>query len=262
MDKTVIVRGGGDLASGTIYKLWQNNYKVLVLEISAPSAIRRKVSFCECIYQDSVCVENATAVKVNNLDEIKKAWQNNQIPVAIDPKAEWIKSLKPDIVIDAVLAKKNLGMTKDLAPLTIALGPGFEAGNDVDVVIETMRGDTLGKIITKGFAMENTGIPGVIAGYSKERVIHSPCAGIINNKAAIGDIVKADQIIAEVQGDVTMPIKATIDGRLRGLIRNNYSVSKGFKIADIDPRLDENWELISDKAQTIANSVLEVIKAN
>lgn len=164
--------------------------------------------------------------------------------------------------MDAILAKKNLGTTKDMAPLTIGLGPGFCAGADVDAVIETKRGHNLGRIIRQGSAYPNTGIPGIIGGYGAERVIHAPAAGRMKNRSKIGDIVEAGQVLAVIEGeDGSTEVSATIDGLLRGLIRDDYPVTKGFKIADIDPRKEElaNCFTISDKARCIAGSVLEVI---
>ena len=179
----------------------------------------------------------------------------------IDPKGEMIKQLHPIAVVDAILAKKNLGTTRDMAPITIALGPGFTAGEDVDVVIETMRGHRLGRIIKEGSAIPNTGIPGVIKGFGKERVIHSPAAGIMHNRSRIGDIVEKDQIIAMVD---EMPVYASLTGVLRGIIRDGYKVPKGMKLADIDPRKEQkkNCNTISDKARCIAGSVVEVLMAN
>ena len=172
-----------------------------------------------------------------------------------------MKELRPDALIDAILAKKNLGTNREMAPLTVALGPGFEAGIDVDYVIETQRGHRLGRVIEKGTAEPNTGIPGVIAGYGKERVIHSPAAGIIHNRSKIGDIVEKNQILAMV-GET--PVYASLTGVLRGIIRDGYEVPEGMKIADIDPRKEQkkNCDTISDKARCIAGSVVEVLLEN
>lgn len=171
-------------------------------------------------------------------------------------------ALRPAVVVDAILAKKNLGTTKEMAPLVIALGPGFTAGEDVDVVIETKRGHNLGRVIRSGSAVPNTGIPGIIGGYGKERVMHAQAEGILRNVASIGDIVEARAVIAEIETEKgTVPVEASLSGLLRGLIRDGYPVTKGFKIADIDPRKEElqNCFTISDKARCIAGSVLEVI---
>ena len=254
----VIVRGGGDLASGTIQKLHRSGFKVLVLEVAKPTCIRRNVSFSEAIYEKEVEIEGIKAIHVGSLSEIENAWSNKKIPVIVDEEGKSIKEIKPKIVVDAIIAKKNMGTTRDMADITIALGPGFTAGEDVDVVIETSRGHNLGRLIFNGQALKNTGIPGNIMGFSKERVIYSPCQGIMRNILGIGAIVTEDEVIAYV-GDTE--VKATITGILRGILRNGSTVTKGFKIADIDPRLSEkiNCYTISDKARSIAGGVLEAI---
>ena len=254
----VIIRGGGDLASGTIQKLHRCGFRVLVLEVSNPTCIRRDVSFSEAVCLGEVEIEGIRAIHVHSLSEIENAWGNKIVPVIIDEKGKYIKIIKPKIVVDAIIAKRNLGTTRDMADIIIALGPGFIAGDDVDVVIETSRGHNLGRLIFKGGAAKNTGIPGTIMGYSKERVIYSPCAGIMKNILDIGDIVEKDEIIAYI-GETE--VKATIPGLLRGILRNGSIVPKGFKIADIDPRLSEkmNCYTISDKARSIAGGVLEAI---
>lgn len=254
----VIVRGGGDLATGTIQKLYRSGFSVLVLEVPRPTSIRRSVSFSEAVYEREVEIEGITATHVYSLSEIEDAWTNKKIPVIIDPEGKYILKIKPKIVVDAIIAKKNMGTTKDMADITIALGPGFTAGKDVDIVIETSRGHNLGRLILSGKAKENTGIPGSIMGYSKERVIHSPCAGIMKNLSHIDAVVQKDEVIAYV-GET--PVKATISGLLRGLLRSGSDVPNGFKIADIDPRVSEkmNCYTISDKSRSIAGGVLEAI---
>lgn len=261
-DALILVRGGGDLATGTIHRLWSAGLRVLVLEAEHPAAIRRQVSLCEAVYEGEATVEGLRAVRIEALAQAEEVWNQNAVPVLVDPKGESIAQARPDVLVDAILAKKNLGTTKDMAPLTIGLGPGFCAGEDVDVVIETKRGHNLGRIIRQGSAYPNTGIPGIIGGYGAERVIHAPAAGRMKNRSKIGDIVEAGQVLAVIEGeDGSTEVSATIDGLLRGLIRDDYPVTKGFKIADIDPRKEElaNCFTISDKARCIAGSVLEVI---
>lgn len=266
----VVVRGGGDIATGTIYKLVKCGFAVLVLEIENPSAIRRNVAFCEAVYEGKMQVEDMNCYRAENLNQAKEIMRTGSPALLIDPSGECIRQLKEMsdgewnyiALVDAILAKKNLGTTKDMAPLTIGLGPGFCAGADVDVVIETKRGHNLGRIIRQGSAYPNTGIPGIIGGYGAERVIHAPAAGRMKNRSKIGDIVEAGQVLAVIEGeDGSTEVSATIDGLLRGLIRDDYPVTKGFKIADIDPRKEElaNCFTISDKARCIAGSVLEVI---
>lgn len=260
----IIVRGGGDIASGTIAKLYNSGFSVLILEIPTPSAIRRNVAFSEAVYEKTQTLEGITCYLAEDITQAMQYLKENKLTLLVDPDAASIKEFKPMAVIDAILAKKNLGTSRDMAPITIALGPGFQAGSDVDAVIETMRGHNLGRILYSGAATPNTGIPGNIGGYDKERVIHSEAAGILQNVCHITDSVKKGQVIANIQTDTKLiPIHATIDGLLRGLIRDGYPVTKGFKIADIDPRLEQynNCFTISDKARCIAGGVLEALLA-
>lgn len=270
----IVVRGAGDLATGTIHRLKKAGFRLLVLEAEHPAAIRRQVALSEAVYAGSARVEDVEAVRMdvdlaekkNRKElleqEMERIWKKDGVPVLVDPAGLSIAALRPAVVVDAILAKKNLGTTKEMAPLVIALGPGFTAGEDVDVVIETKRGHNLGRVIRSGSAVPNTGIPGIIGGYGKERVMHAQAEGILRNAASIGDIVEARAVIAEIETENgIVPVEASLSGLLRGLIRDGYPVTKGFKIADIDPRQEElqNCFTISDKARCIAGSVLEVI---
>lgn len=270
----IVVRGAGDLATGTIHRLKKAGFRLLVLEAEHPAAIRRQVALSEAVYAGSARVEDVEAVRMdvdlaekkNRKEllepEMERIWKKDGVPVLVDPAGLSIAALRPAVVVDAILAKKNLGTTKEMAPLVIVLGPGFTAGEDVDVVIETKRGHNLGRVIRSGSAVPNTGIPGIIGGYGKERVMHAQAEGILRNAASIGDIVEARAVIAEIETENgTVPVEASLSGLLRGLIRDGYPVTKGFKIADIDPRKEElqNCFTISDKARCIAGSVLEVI---
>lgn len=263
MRDLIIVRGGGDIATGTIYKLVKSGFHVLILEIAHPSAIRRNVAFSEAVYEEKWQVEDMTCHLAHDIKEAEQIMEAGNPALMIDPKGEMIKQLHPIAVVDAILAKKNLGTTRDMAPITIALGPGFTAGEDVDVVIETMRGHRLGRIIKEGSAIPNTGIPGVIKGFGKERVIHSPAKGILRNICHITDMVSKGQLLAKIETPegTIVDVPASMDGLLRGLIRDGYPVTKGFKIADIDPRAEEydNCFTISDKARCIAGGVLEAL---
>ena len=262
MKNLIIVRGGGDLATGTIYKLKKSGFPVLILEVPNPSAIRRNVAFCEAVYQGTQTVEDMTCYLVKSVEQAEQFINEGKLCVLVDPMGESIARLKPLAVIDAILAKKNLGTNRNMAPITLALGPGFAAGEDVDAVIETKRGHNLGRVLWEGTAAPNTGIPGVIGGYGKERVIHCPAKGILRNVKKITDTVSKGEVIAVVETeDGNVPVEATLDGILRGLIRDGYPVNPGFKMADIDPRLDEleNCFTISDKARCIAGGVLEAI---
>lgn len=262
MKDLILVRGGGDLASGTIHKLHKCGFPVLVLETASPSAIRRNVAFSEAVYQGSQQVEDVTCHLAASLQEAENLLREGKLAILVDPEGRAIFHLKPLAVVDAILAKRNLGTRRDMAPITVGLGPGFTAGLDVDAVIETKRGHNLGRVLWQGCAAPNTGIPGLIAGYGKERVIHSPAAGTLRNVCRITDIVRRGQVIAQVEtADGPVPVTATLDGLLRGLIRDGYPVTEGFKIADIDPRAEEyqNCFTISDKARCIAGGVLEAI---
>ena len=262
MKDLIIVRGGGDLATGTIYKLKKSGFPVLILETANPSAIRRNVAFCEAVYQGSQTVEDMTCHLAVSPAQARQFLSEGRLVVLVDPAGEAIRELKPLAVVDAILAKKNLGTNRDMAPITVALGPGFVAGRDVDAVIETKRGHNLGRVLREGSAAPNTGIPGIIGGYGKERVIHCPAEGILRNVKKITDTVSKGEVIAVVEtGTGTVPVEATLDGILRGLIRDGYPVRVGFKMADIDPRAEEynNCFTISDKARCIAGGVLEAI---
>jgi xanthine dehydrogenase accessory factor len=296
----IICRGAGDLATGIIHRLHRAGHRVIALETDYPAAIRRQVSFCEAVYDGSAVVEGVTARLVPALADaetdtetysgendtpaahiVSEKWDSSaieavleagEVPLLIDQKGESIALLKPDVVVDAIIAKKNLGTTIDMAPLVIGVGPGFTAGQDVHLVIESMRGHNLARIITDGMAQPNTGVPGNIADFTSERVIHAPAAGYIHDVRKIGDIVQKGDEIARIYPDKEsydnalseyVSVNATITGIIRGLIREGYYFRKGFKIADIDPRESEltNCFTISDKARSIAGSVLEAVSA-
>lgn len=270
----VIVRGGGDLATGVIQALQRAGFQLLALEVPDPSAIRRQVALSEAVYDGSAVVEDITARLCRSGQAIEKAWRSGEVPILIDPQGESIAELKPWAVVDAILAKKNVGTTRNMAPHTIALGPGFTAGVDVDVVIETKRGHNLGRLIYKGEAAPNTGIPGMIAGFGKERVIHSPSSGYFYGLTVIGDMVEKGRPIGVITQEALpdgvkpavamgIPVPATLTGLLRGMIRSTYPVVSGFKIADIDPRKDElkNCFTISDKARCLGGAVLTALCA-
>ena len=262
MKDLIVVRGGGDLATGTIYKLKKCGFPVLILEVANPSAIRRNVAFCEAVYQGTQTVEDMTCYLAESLEQARQFLCEGKLTVLVDPTGESIPTWNPLAVVDAILAKKNLGTNRNMAPITVALGPGFTAGEDVDAVIETQRGHKLGKVLWAGTAADNTGIPGIIGGYGKERVIHCPAKGILRNAKKITDTVSKGEVIARVETENgAVPVEATLDGILRGLIRDGYPVNVGFKMADIDPRIDEydNCFTISDKARCIAGGVLEAI---
>lgn len=257
--RPIIVRGAGDLATATILKLHRAGFKVIALEIEKPTVIRRSVSFAQAMYDGEYTVEDTTAVKCNkdDIENIYKQLSDNKVVVVADTQATLVKKIKPLILVDAILAKKNMGTKIDDAPLVIALGPGFEVNKDCHCIIETKRGHYVGNVLYSGKAIKNSGIPGIIGGYGKERVIHSPVEGTWHNVKELGDIIKKGDIIAKV--DET-EIPATIDGKLRGLLTEGLYVPKGFKVADIDPRGEEADHLsVSDKGRNIAGGVLSAI---
>lgn len=258
MSDLVIVRGGGDIASGVIQKFHRSGFRVLVLETEKPSFIRREVCYGEVVYEKEIILEESKAILAHKIDEIDNILDRGNIAVIVDPYGDAIRKLKPLAVIDAILAKKNLGTNICMAPITIGIGPGFSAGKDVDIVIETMRGHDLGRLIFSGEAKKNTGIPGVVKGYGKERVIYSEVNGIIKNIKEIGDLVEKGEVVALIDNT---EVRSPLTGVLRGLIRDGYQVPKGFKIGDIDPRKGEqqNCHTISDKARNIGGSALEAV---
>lgn len=268
----IICRGGGDLATGIVHRLFRAGFPVLVLETDSPAAIRRQVSFSEAVYDGTATVEGVTAERIASADRasVNHMLEEGRVPLLVDPEGSSIPLLKPDIVVDAIIAKKNLGTAKEMAPLVIGVGPGFTAGEDVDLVVESMRGHNLARIFTTGSALPNTGIPGNIGGFTKERVLHAETAGYMKNIRQIGDIVEKGEEIARIYEKMTedgtfsgsyVSVEASISGMIRGLIREGYHFQKGFKIADIDPRESElaNCFTISDKARSIGGSVLEAV---
>ena len=268
----IICRGGGDLATGIVHRLFRAGFPVLVLETDSPAAIRRQVSFSEAVYDGTATVEGVTAERIASADRasVNHVLEEGRVPLLVDPEGSSIPLLKPDIVVDAIIAKKNLGTAKEMAPLVIGVGPGFTAGEDVDLVVESMRGHNLARIFTTGSALPNTGIPGNIGGFTKERVLHAEAAGYMKNIRQIGDIVEKGEESARIYEKMTedgtfsgsyVSVEASISGIIRGLIREGYHFQKGFKIADIDPRESElaNCFTISDKARSIGGSVLEAV---
>lgn len=257
MDMLVLVKGAGDLATGAAHKLHRCGFKVVMTEIPQPTVIRRTVSFAEAVYEGVQVVDGATARLVKSEVDAKAVLENSEIPVLIDPTAERSLRLKPDVVVDAVIAKQNTGTRIDDAPLVIALGPGFKAGQDAHAVVETQRGHDLGKVILDGCALPNTSVPGMIGGYARERLVRAPADGVFEPTAEIGSHVTQGQIVGYVGCN---PVKVEIPGVLRGLLRDGLRVSKGMKIGDVDPRDHvEHCYSISDKARCIAGGVLEAV---
>ncbi|MDO9544107.1 MAG: selenium-dependent molybdenum cofactor biosynthesis protein YqeB [Synergistaceae bacterium] len=257
-NKLAIVRGGGDLATGTIYRLWKAGYAVLSLEIETPLVVRRTVSVASAVFDGSTVIEDMEAVRIDSMNDF--SFDRSRISVLVDPEGESISILKPDILVDAIMAKRNLGTNKGMAPLVIGIGPGFSAPGDVDAVIETKRGHWLGRVIRNGSAIPNTGVPGLIKGYTIERLLRSPGEGYVIPVKSIGDSVIPGDVVAHVE---CLPVCSQIEGIVRGLIHPSVKVKKGLKIGDIDPRGErEHCFSITDKALAIAGGVLEVIMSS
>ena len=242
------------MATGVVQKFFRAGFNVIILEVEEPTAIRRSVALCEAVYDGLAQVEDVICRKINALDELADCWKAGHVPLLIDPDGDSIGKIAPAAVIDVILAKRNLGTSMEMAPITIALGPGFYAGKDVHAVVETERGHDLGRLILNGCAKPNTGIPGEIGGKSEERVLRAPVEGIVSGKKNIGDIAQKHEPIITVNGRAVL---APFTGLVRGIIRDGMSVPKGMKIADIDPRTDIDTKTISDKARNLGGAALE-----
>jgi len=255
---TIAIKGAGEMASAVAWRLYMANFKkILMLETANPLAVRREVSFCEALHDGSQTVEGVKAVMAGSIEDIHSEWEQGRIAVTADPQWLLLEQLRPKVLVDAILAKKNLGTRMMDAELVIGLGPGFDAGSDVHLVIETNRGHDLGRIITAGSAEANSGVPGTIAGFAEERVLRAPAAGHFKTARSIGDLVIADEIIGTVAGQ---KLSSRIDGVLRGLIRSETTVTRGLKIGDVDPRGKKQYCFtISEKARAIGGSVLEAV---
>ncbi len=256
--KIICIKSAGEMASAVAWRLYQAHFRrIFMLEVPRPLAVRRRVAFSETIYTNCQTIETVTAVKAADIIAVTAAWAKGHIPVLVDPGGETIAALQPDVIIDAILAKKNLGTHLTQAPLVIGLGPGFDAGQDVHIVIETNRGHDLGRIITSGPAQPNTGIPGNIAGYARRRVLRAPRGGRFQTQMDIGRPVKRGDIIGTVDDQA---VCAEIDGVIRGLVRSGIDVSRHMKLGDIDPRgITAYCDTISDKARAISGSVIEAV---
>lgn len=253
----VLIRGAGDLATGIALRLFRSHLRVVMTDLPQPTAIRRTVCFSQAILYGSYQVEDVTAERAETEDDVRRILSAGQIPVLADPRAVCRAWLRPDVVVDAILAKKNLGTAITDAPLVIGVGPGFCAGKDCHAVIETMRGHTLGRVLYEGSPLPNTGVPGVIAGYAAERVLRAPAAGVFEPKLEIGAQVKKGDVAAVVDGK---PMLCRIDGCLRGLMQEGAVVFKGMKCGDVDPRgIPDNCTTASDKAIAVGGGVLEAI---
>jgi xanthine dehydrogenase accessory factor len=253
----VVIKGAGDLASGIALRLHHAGFEIAMTEIEAPIAVRRTVCFSQAVYEGRKQVEDTTAVLVSDEAGMRRAFKEKNIAVFIDPDAVIVRRFKPAALIDAIMAKKNTSGVITDAPVVIGVGPGFTAGVDCHAVIETQRGHTLGRVITEGCALPNTGIPGDIGGYTIERLLRSPADGVFEAIAAIGDRVKKGDTVALVEG---FPIRPEIDGILRGILPSGISVKRGMKAGDVDPRCEAaHCFTVSDKALSIGGGVLEAL---
>ena len=262
-DILVVIKGGGDLATGVVHRLHRAGMPVVVTELAQPTVSRRAVAVASAVYEGQVEVEGLVA-QLAESDQDPKGFKSKPlgswglVPVVVDPRGEVIARLRPTVVVDAIMAKRNAGATTITdAPIVIGLGPGFTAGVDVHAVIETNRGHYLGRVILSGSAEPHTGVPGPTAGFTRERVLRAPCEGIFTGKRRIGDAVEAGQVVASVAGQ---PVAANISGVLRGLLADGLPVKPGLKVGDVDPRgVREHCFTISDKARAIGGGVLEAI---
>lgn len=253
----VLIRGGGEMATGIAHRLHRCHMRVLITEIIMPTSVRRNVAFAEAVYEGAHTVEGVEAVRAASCDEAYMAWKRTQIPVFVDPEASIREILKPAVVVDAIMAKKNGVARLTDAPLVIGVGPGFTAGFNVHAVIESNRGHHLGRVIWDGAAESDTGIPASVDGYTASRVLRVPQSGIFNALRAIGDVIETGEPVAHVNGAL---IKAEISGQIRGLLRDGIQVQQGSKAGDIDPRGERGYcDSISDKSRAIAGGVLEAV---
>ena len=256
-DLRVLIRGAGEMASGIAHALFRSHLRVAMTEIDRPLAVRRTVSFCEAVWEGSCQVEGIMGQRVETAGALDDILAGGAIPILVDPALDCLREWQPHVLIDATLAKRNLGINPDMAELVIGFGPGFFAGRDVDVVVETNRGHDLGRLITDGEAMPNTGVPATTAGYDVERVLRASAEGEFEGTCEIGTLVEASQVVGRVG---TVEVRTQIAGVLRGLIRSGVCVGEGLKIGDVDPRgeISYCWS-ISKKARGLGGSALEAI---
>lgn len=257
LDLVVLIKGAGEMASGVAWRLFNSGFKVVMTEAPRPLAVRRAVSYSEVLYTGSKVVEGVEARLVDDPDQVAPLWEQGVIPVVVDPKLTLLERLRPPVLLEATVAKRNTGIRMDMAPLVIALGPGYQAGVDAHFVVETNRGHNLGRIYRQGRAEPNTGIPGTIAGKSWERVLRAPTNGVFQPRFDLGDMVEQGQVVATVAEE---PVVALVGGILRGLLRGGVDVVMDQKLGDVDPRGEmEFLHTISEKARCIGGSVLEAI---
>jgi xanthine dehydrogenase accessory factor len=256
----VVIRGGGDLATGVAYRLHKAGFPLIVLELQQPMVVRRAVALATAVSNGTVDVEDLRGVRVDDVPRAEELASTGVVPVLVQPQLEPVLaalSAPPAVVVDARMAKRNLDTARNQAPLVIALGPGFNAGVDCDAVVETMRGHKLGRVFWRGAAKADTGTPGIVAGKGRERVLRAPATGTVAWARRIGDVVSGNEQLGAV---AEQPVLAPFDGVVRGLIAPGTSVREGQKIGDVDARADPAaCYLISDKALAIGGGVLEAV---
>ncbi len=257
-DVVILMRGGGDLATGVALRLKRAGFPLAVLELPRPLVVRRAVALASAVHQGSIEVEGVRGVLTSSVEAAcALLWDDHTVPVLVDPTGETLSAFAPTVLVDARMAKRNIDTRMDQAPLVVALGPGFEAGRDCHAVVETNRGHWLGRVYWQGSAEPDTGTPGVVAGHGAERVLRAPVAGTVRALAEIGQQVDAGQVVAEVEG---VPVRAPFPGVVRGLIADGTQVPAGLKIGDIDPRgKREHCFTVSDKALAVGGGVLEAV---
>jgi xanthine dehydrogenase accessory factor len=250
-----VVRGAGDLATAVGRRLHLCGFSVVHLEVPQPTVIRRTVAFASAVFDGRIEVEGVAAVLARDAAGARAVALAGDVAVLVDPRAASIPALGPVLVVDAIMAKRNTGTSRDMAPRVVALGPGFAAGVDAHAVVETCRGHDLGRVYTSGTARPDTGTPGLIGGAGAERVVRAPRDGTFRSLRNIADRVVAGEPVAEVDGE---PARTAIAGVLRGILHDGLEVCRGQKIGDVDPRGDPaTCFTISDKANAVAGGVLE-----
>jgi xanthine dehydrogenase accessory factor len=257
MKLRVVVKGAGDLGSGVAWRLHRCGFNVLVTDVAQPTAIRRTVSFATAIFDGQAMVEGELGQLVEHSSLAQNCWASRRVAVIVDPEGKAVQEIKPDVVVDAIIAKMNLGTQIEDAPVVVALGPGFTVGFDCHAVVETNRGHNLGRVIWQGSAEPNTGIPGTISGENARRILLAPVSGIFREERHIGDLVKVGEVIAFIGDD---PVLSSLNGVVRGLLHDGLYVQVGMKIGDVDPRGVVSYCFtISDKSLAVAGGVLEAV---
>lgn len=253
----VILRGGGDLATGVAARLHRAGFSLIVTEIERPLAVRRLVALAEAIYRGRVTIEDFTGQRIDEVGEAEAVWHKGDIPVLIDPGAKCRVRLNPLALVDATMRKRAPEIGREAAPLVIGLGPGFSAGKDCHAVVETNRGHHLGRVFWSGSAQADTGKPGVVHGYDVDRVLRAPVSGQVQAEVELGSVVEAGQPVVAVGGEL---VEAPFRGAVRGLVHDGLEVKQGMKIGDLDPRADPSYCFeISDKALAVGGAVLEAL---